>query len=88
MGNIAKFRAVFGQLVSVTDQEIKTLEKRNLFMHGDIENIEGQEMIDIMQMQLSFIYRLLLSYVGFEGFVINHYSLRNESADKAFVKIN
>jgi hypothetical protein len=87
-GNIEKFKMVFECFVDISDDEISTIKKRNDFMHGDIEKLEGEEMVEIMQKQLSFIYRIVLSYVGFQGFIIDHYLIRNEQSEKAFIKVN
>jgi hypothetical protein len=87
-GNIEKYKFIFGKILLITDDEIDTLAKRNVFLHGDIKNLEGQEMVDIMHKQVSLIFRLILNYIGFEGYAIDHYALRNELSEKAFVRIN
>ncbi|MCC8423570.1 hypothetical protein [Mucilaginibacter sp. UR6-11] len=88
LGNIPKFKAVFGQLAKLTASEETMLTKRNAILHGEVDDLEGSEMVGLMQMQLSLIYRLLLTHVGFNGYVIDHYALRNEQPDNAFVKLN
>lgn len=87
-GNIEKYKIVFGNLISLTDEECETLEKRNVFLHGDIKDMKGMEMVEIMQKQLTLIYRLLFTYVGFDGYIIDHYAMRNTMPDKVFVKVN
>ena len=86
--NIEKYKLVFGNLISLTQSECDTLEKRNVFLHGDIKDMECSEMVDVMYKQVSLIYRLVLSFVGYNGYVIDHYALRNNMPDKAFVKLN
>jgi hypothetical protein len=88
LGNIPKFKVVFGQLAEVTIKEETMLKRRNAILHGEVDDLEGHEMIDLMQMQLSLIYKLLMTYVGFDGYVINHYALRNNQPEGAFIKIN
>jgi len=87
LGNIPKFKAVFSQLVSLSDTEEAMLKRRNAILHGEVDDIGGTEMIALMQMQISLIYRLLLAYTGFDGYVINHYALRNQLPDQAFIKL-
>lgn len=87
-GNVDKFRIIFECLMPITEEEILTIKKRNAFMHGDIIEIEGEEMVSIMQKQITFIYRVMLTYIGFDGHIIHHYFIRNEEPKQAFVKLN
>lgn len=87
-GNIDKFRIIFECLMPISEEEILTIEKRNVFMHGDIIEIEGEEMVSIMQKQITFIYRVILTHIGFDGHIIHHYFIRNDEPEKAFVKVN
>lgn len=85
--NIEKTKLVFECFIPVTAEEILLLEKRNAFMHGDIKNIKDAEMVTIMQKQLSFIYKIIFSYIGFDGHIIDHYAMRNNKNEQAFIKI-
>ncbi|MDA9554656.1 hypothetical protein N9R54_00340 [Pelobium sp.] len=87
-GNIQKFKLIFSTVIEIDNDEIQTLEKRNVFLHGDIEGIEDSEMIDLMLKQITLIYKLLLSHIGFEGYIIDHYHIRKFNTEKAFMKIN
>ncbi len=87
LGNIPKFKVVFGQLAEVTTTEEIMLKRRNSILHGEVEDLEGHEMIDLMQMQISLIYKLMMSYVGFDGYVIDHWALRNNQPSHVFVKV-
>lgn len=87
-GNIEKYKAIFQNIISLSDTDCETLEKRNVFLHGDIKDVEDQEMVDIMHKQITLIYRLILSYVGFDGYTIDHYAIRNNMPLGAFIKIN
>ncbi len=86
--NIDKYCLVFERLIQIGEDERNTLKMRNTFLHGDIKDIEGEEMVTIMQKQITLIYRLVLAAVGFDGFVIDHYAIRNGPPAKAFVKVN
>ncbi len=86
-GNIEKYKIIFSNLISLTDEEFKTLEKRNFFLHGDIKNMKTREMVDIMQKQITLIYRLVFTYIGFDGYIIDHYAMRN-MPERAFIKVN
>jgi hypothetical protein len=85
--HLQKFRNVFEAIAPITDQEAELLALRNTFMHGDIRNIEGEEMMRIMHRQLSLIYKLVLTHAGFRGYTIDHYFLRHGPAKKAFTKL-
>ena len=87
-GNIEKYKAILSILFKVSAEEIKTIEKRNVFMHGDIKGIESKEMADIMKQQLTLIYKIILSYVGYDGYIIDHYAMRNSIPKRAFVRLN
>jgi hypothetical protein len=87
-GNIEKYKLVFEQQIPINEDECNTLKKRNAFLHGDIKNISGPEMVEIMQKQITLIYRLLLSLTGFDGHVVDHYAIRNNIPQKAFIKVN
>lgn len=87
-GNIEKFKMIFECIAPISEYDIATLEKRNVFMHGDIKDIEGEEMVSLMQRQITFVYKVLLSYVGFDGFIIDHYAIRNNEPEKAFIRLN
>ena len=78
---------MFEAIAPITDEEADLIALRNTFMHGDIKNIEGDEMMRIMHRQISLIYKLLLTYTGFRGHVIDHYFLRNGPVKKAFTKL-
>jgi len=86
-GNMDKMRMVFEQVTAISADEMKTLNLRNSFAHGDVKNIEGTEMMAIMMKQISLIYKLVLSFVGFDGHVIDHYHLRYGPAKKAYVNL-
>jgi hypothetical protein len=88
LGNIPKFKVVFGQLAEVNTAEETMLKRRNSILHGEVDDLEGHEMINLMQMQISLIYKLLMIHVGFDGYVLDHYALRNNQPDQAFVKLN
>jgi hypothetical protein len=75
-------------LFPISEEEIQTIEKRNIFLHGDIINISGQEMVELMQKQITLIYKLVLTHVGFSGYVIDHYNINNQRSSFPFVKIN
>jgi hypothetical protein len=87
LGNIPKFKIVFGQLAEVTATEETMLKRRNSILHGEVDDLEGHEMIDLVQMQISLIYKLMMIYVGFDGHVIDHWALRNNQPSRAFVKV-
>ena len=87
-GNVEKFRLIFECLFPVSDDEIRTIEKRNVFMHGDIKDIKDEEMNSLMEKQITLIYRSMLTHAGFEGYIIDHYAIRNGQPEKAFIKIN
>jgi hypothetical protein len=57
-------------------------------MHGDIIDIKDKEMVSTMQKQLTFIYKVVLSYTGFDGYIIDHYAIRNNLCERAFIKLN
>ena len=86
--NADKAKMVFECFMHVTDEDILLLQKRNDFMHGDIKDIEDAEMVIIMQKQLSFIYKIVFSYIGFDGRIIDHYAMRNNKIEQAFIKID
>jgi hypothetical protein len=86
-GNMDKMKMVFQQVIAISADEMKTLNLRNSFAHGDVKNIEGTEMMAIMMKQISLIYKLVLSFVGFDGHVIDHYHLRYGPAKKAYVNL-
>ncbi|SFQ07516.1 hypothetical protein [Parafilimonas terrae] len=86
--NMEKSKLVFECFMPVTDEDILLLQKRNDFMHGDIKDIEDAEMVIIMQRQLSFIYKIVFSYIGFDGHIIDHYAMRNNKIEQAFIKID
>ena len=85
--HVDKFRTVFEAIAPITNEEAELLVLRNTFMHGDIRDIEGEEMMRIMHRQLSLIYKLVLTHTGFRGHVIDHYFLRHGPAKKAFTKL-
>lgn len=88
LGNVLKYREVFKNLFDLTEDECATLEKRNIYLHGDIKDIDGTEMVEVMQKQITLIYRIITTYVGYKGFIIDHYAVRKNQADNAFVEIN
>lgn len=85
-GNTDKYVTLFKYIINVSDKDEQLLKDRNLYLHGDIKNLEGQKMIDDMQKQLTLIYRLILTYIGFEEYIIDHYAIRNNDPYNAFVK--
>lgn len=87
-GNMEKYKTVFGKVVSLTSDELELLKKRNALLHGDIKDLGGQEMVDIMQQQITFIYRIILTFVKFNGYIINHFAIRNNKPDEAFIKLS
>jgi hypothetical protein len=87
-GNIERYKLVFSMLFAINEDEIRLLEKRNVFMHGDVKGMSGQEMTEIMQRQVSLIHRILLSHVGFDGYIIDQFGIRNNTPEKAFIKLN
>jgi len=88
LGNRLKYQEVFKNLFNVSEEECNTLEKRNIYLHGDIKDIEGKEMLEIMQKQITLIYRIITTYVGYKGYIINHYAIRENNAQEAFIEIN
>lgn len=82
-----KFRILFGSLFPVTDDEVKLYKYRNNFFHGDIENVDDIEKVYIMQKQISLIHKIVLTHAGFDGYIIDHYAIRNNLPDKAFIKL-
>lgn len=87
-GNTDKYVTLFNCITTLSDKDEQLLKDRNLYLHGDIKDLEGQKMVDDMQKQIILIYRLMLTHVGFEGYIINHYAIRNNDPDNAFVKCN
>ncbi|MFV0571745.1 MAG: hypothetical protein ACK5M1_04830 [Xanthomarina gelatinilytica] len=87
-GHTKKLKAVFEHVAPISEEEINILNKRNLFLHGDIENIDGDAMIEIMQKQITLIHKLVLSYIGFDGHIINQYQLRHYGDKSTFMKLN
>lgn len=85
--NVEKFKLVFECITPTTEEELLMLAKRNLFMHGDVKNLEGTEMVSIMQKQITFIYKYILAHIGFKGHVIDHFSIRNNPSIRSFIKI-
>lgn len=85
--HIDKFRTVFEAICPLRDEEADLLVLRNTFLHGDIKEIEGEEMMRIMHRQLSLIYKLVLTYVGFRGHAVDHFFLRHGPAKRAFTKL-
>jgi hypothetical protein len=45
-------------------------------------------MIEIMQKQITLIHKLVLSYIGFDGHIINQYQLRHYGDKSTFMKLN
>jgi len=45
------------------------------------------EMLALMQKQVTFIYRYVLTYIGFQGYVIDHFSIRNNPSLQPFIEI-
>jgi hypothetical protein len=87
-GNIEKFKMVFEMITPVNEDEAVTLAKRNTFLHGGIKDIEGAEMMEVMLKQIALIHKLMMTYIGFKGHVIDHYQLRSGPPGKAFVPLN
>jgi hypothetical protein len=87
-GNTDKYITLFRFLVAISKDDELLLKDRNLYLHGDIKDLEGQKMIDDMQKQLTLIYKLVLTYIGFDNYIIDHYSIRNNAFHNAFVKCN
>jgi hypothetical protein len=87
-GNIERFKLIFNTVTQIDEDEVKTLEKRNVFLHGDIEGMEDKEMADLMLKQITLIYKILISYIGYKGFIIDHFHIRNGNKENAFIKIN
>ena len=87
-GNVDKYRIVFEKIISLNENDISVLKDRNKYLHGDIKELEGTEMIETMQKQLSLIYKILLKYIRMEVFVIDHYCLRNKKAEGFFISLN
>jgi hypothetical protein len=87
-GNIEKYKVIFAQLIQLDDDDCCTLEKRNTFLHGDIKDISGEEMVAIMQRQINLIYRLLLTLSGFKGQIIGHFAIRPHSPKRPFIRVN
>lgn len=88
VGNVEKYKMVFGCIVSLNKRDCEVIKMRNTLLHGDVRNLEGSEMLDIMHSQITLIYKLILTYIGFNGYTIDHYALRNNLPDEAFVKVN
>lgn len=85
--NTKKSEIVFSCLTDLSENEIETLGYRNYFFHGDIKDIEGKRMIDIFHSQLTIIYKLVFSYIEYTGYIIDHYSLRNNRPESAYTKV-
>lgn len=83
-----KFRILFGSLFPVTEDDVKLYMYRNKFFHGDIENVDDIEKVCIMQKQISLIHKIVLTYVGFDGYIIDQYSIRNNLHGKAFIRLS
>lgn len=86
--NVEKYKHIFGNIINLTNREIHTLEKRNAFLHGDIKSISDLQMLEIMQVQITLVYRLLLTHAGFEGYIIDHFAIRNNDPNNSFIKLN
>ncbi len=84
-GNLEKYKVVFSMLISFTVHDINTLKGRNVFMHGDIKTTPDQEMHSLMLKQITLIYRLVFSFLEFDGLLIDHYAIRNEMTESAFI---
>jgi len=86
-GNIKKYALLFQRVIPISEDELQTIEKRNVFLHGDIEEISGEEMVAVMQKQITLIYKLLLTHVGFDGHIIDHYAIGRQPSVKPFIKL-
>lgn len=87
-GNTDKYITLFKLITDISKDDEQLLKDRNLYLHGDIKDLEGQKMVDDMQKQLTLIYRLILTYIGFDGYVIDHFNIRNSENEKALIKCN
>lgn len=88
MGNIEKYRKVFEEIAKLSEFELEVLKRRNDFLHGNIKDFDGKSMNNIFFGQLTLIYKLVLSFIGYKGYMIDHYALRNNDPDNAFLKCN
>ncbi len=86
--NTDKFILVFENIIHISTDDVMIINDRNLYLHGDIKDLEGQKMVDDMQKQITLIHRIILTYIGFNGYVINHYAIRNGDINNAFIKCN
>ncbi len=87
-GNIEKYKLVFNQLFPMTEKITETVRKRNVFLHGDIKNVSDEEMKDTMEQQITLIYRLVMTYIKFDGYILDHYALRKNKPSESFIKID
>ena len=86
-GNTDKYITLFKCMIDITNDDEQLIKDRNLYLHGDIKDLEGQKMVNDMQKQITLTYRLILTYIGFNGHIVDHYSLRNNSPENAFLKL-
>lgn len=87
-GNTDKYITLFKLITDISKDDEQLLKDRNLYLHGDIKDLEGQKMVDDMQKQLTLIYRLILTYIGFDGYVVDHFNIRRTENEQAFIKCN
>ena len=86
-GNINKYLLLFQKVFPITEDELQTIEMRNIFLHGDIMDVSGEEMVAVMQKQITLIYKLVLTHVGFDGHVIDHYIMNKQQSLNPFIKV-
>lgn len=86
-GNVAKYKIVLEKVLPLNENDLKVIKDRNKYLHGDIKDLEGREMIETMQMQLSLIYKVILKFVKMEVYVIDHYSIRKNGKNNSFIKL-
>jgi hypothetical protein len=95
--NIVNFEKAFNSLkLSLSDEDKDVLKMRNYFFHGNFINkdviIKNEE--DYVKLEMEYHYlaqrlftlisKLLLKYIGFSGFIINHAKVREKQYSKYF----
>lgn len=85
-GNTDKYITLFSLITTISKDDENLLKDRNLYLHGDIEDLNGHKMVDDMHKQLTLIYRLILTYIGYDGYIIDHFNIRKNENEQVFIK--